>query len=484
MNEARKKYRAVIGLEIHAQLNTKSKAFSSDPNQYGMAPNTMVSPITLGHPGTLPRLNEKSIEFGIKLGLACNSKITTYNEFSRKNYFYADLPKGYQITQFDTPICTGGSVPIRLADGSIKNIGLTRIHIEEDSGKSIHDIDPFNSLVDLNRAGVPLLEIVTEPEISSADEAYEYLMEMRKLVRYLDICDGNMEEGSMRCDANISVMLHDAKEFGEKVEVKNMNSMRNVKRAIEFEIHRQIELLEKGETITSQTRGFNAVKGSTESMRGKEGVNDYRYFPEPDLLPYIVTPEKTESILSEMPTLPNTLLKRYTEEYGLSEYDALNISESRELSDYYNVIISKTTNYKSAANWLMGEVKSHLNKFGVHISDFKITPSQIAEIISLIDSEQISHSAASQKLFPALEEHPESSPTALATKLDLIQNSNENELETVVEKVLENFPDETSRIRNGEMKLIGFFMGQIMKASNGKADPKKTNQILMKKIKS
>ena len=243
-------------------------------------------------------------------------------------------------------------------------------------------------------------------------------------------------------------------------------------------------MLEKGETITSQTRGFNAVKGSTESMRGKEGVNDYRYFPEPDLLPYIVTPEKTESILSEMPTLPNTLLKRYTEEYGLSEYDALNISESRELSDYYNAIISKTTNYKSAANWLMGEVKSHLNKFGVHISDFKITPSQIAEIISLLDSAQLSHSAASQKLFPALEEHPESSPTALATKLDLIQNSNENELETVVEKVLETFPDETARIRSGEMKLIGFFMGQIMKASNGKADPKKTNQILMKKIKS
>jgi len=482
--EIRNKYKVVIGLEIHAQLNTKSKAFSSDPNLFGESPNTLVSPISLGHPGTLPRLNENSIEFGIKLGLACNSDITRFNEFSRKNYFYADLPKGYQITQFDTPICTGGAVQIRLADGHKKDIGLTRIHIEEDSGKSIHDIDPFNSLVDLNRAGVPLLEIVTEPEIANADEAYEYLQEVRKLVRYLDICDGNMEEGSMRCDANISVMLNDAKEFGEKVEVKNMNSMRNVKRAIEFEIIRQIERVEKGEIILSETRGFNATNGSTIQMRGKEGENDYRFFPEPDLLPYVVSDEKIEEVRSEMPTLPNTLLERYTEKYGLSEYDALNIIESKEISEYYSAIITDTKNYKSAANWLMGEIKSHLNKFGISITDFKITPNKIAEIISLIDSNKISHSSASQKLFPALEENPEQSPTSLATSLDLIQNSDSDELESVIDSVFANFPDETSRIKSGEMKLIGFFMGQIMKASGGKADPKKTNQLLMKKIKS
>ena len=482
--DIRNKYTAVIGLEIHAQLNTNSKAFSSDSNQFGVAPNTLVSPISLGHPGTLPRLNEKCIEFGIKLGLACNSKITPYNEFSRKNYFYADLPKGYQITQFDTPICTEGAIQIRLSDGTKKNISLTRIHIEEDSGKSIHDIDPFNSLVDLNRAGVPLLEIVTEPEIASADEAHEYLVEMRKLVRYLDICDGNMEEGSMRCDANISVMLNGAKQFGEKVEVKNMNSIRNVKRAIEFEITRQIDMVEEGKSITSETRGFDATKGSTIAMRGKEGVNDYRFFPEPDLLPYVVTDEKIKSILSEMPTLPNTLLERYTTEFGLSEYDALNIIDSKEISEYFNSIVSKTSNYKSAANWLMGDVKSHLNKFGISISDFQITPNQIAEIIELIDADQISNSQASQKLFPALINNPSKSPKELAVELDLVQNSDANELDKVIDSVFDNFPDETSRIKSGEMKLIGFFMGQIMKASGGKADPKKTNQLLMQKIKS
>jgi len=482
--EIRNKYTAVIGLEIHAQLNTKSKAFSSDSNQFGMSPNTLISPISLGHPGTLPRLNEKSIEFGIKLGIACNAEITPYNEFSRKNYYYADLPKGYQITQFDTPICTGGAVQIRLKNGNKKDIGLTRIHIEEDSGKSIHDIDPFNSLVDLNRAGVPLLEIVTEPEIASSDEAYEYLVEMRKLVRYLEICDGNMEEGSMRCDANISVMLNDANAFGEKVEVKNMNSIRNVKRAIEFEIIRQIKMVENGETIPSETRGFDATSGSTIAMRGKEGLNDYRFFPEPDLLPYVITDEKIERIKSDMPTLPNTLLERYTTKFGLSEYDALNIIDSKELSEYFNAIIENTTNYKSAANWLMGDVKSHLNKFGISITEFKIKPSQIAEIIELIDSNQISHSSASNKLFPALEENPNQLPKDLAAKLDLVQNSNVDELDSVIDSVFSNFPDETSRIKNGEMKLIGFFMGQIMKASGGKADPKKTNQLLMKKIKS
>ena len=482
-SSVRNKYKVVIGLEIHAQLTTKSKAFSADANEYGVSPNTNVSPISLGHPGTLPRLNEKSIEYGIKLGLACNSEITRYNEFSRKNYFYADLPKGYQITQFDTPICTKGYVPIRLENGMVKNIGLTRIHIEEDSGKSIHDIDPFNSLVDLNRAGVPLLEIVTEPEIASADEAYAYLTEMRKLVRYLEVCDGNMEEGSMRCDANISVMLLDAKEFGEKVEVKNMNSIRNVKRAIEFEVLRQIELNEKNIEIKSETRGFDATTGETITMRGKEGVNDYRYFPEPDLLPYVVTDEKIAEIRAEMPTLPNELLKKYTTEYQLSEYDALNIVDSKETAMYFESILETTKNHKAAANWLMGDIKSYLNKMGVSITAFPIAGAKIGDLISLIDSNQISHSSASQKLYPALLENPQSHVNELAKSLDIMQNSNEDDLASIVQQVLASFPDETSRIKNGEMKLIGFFMGQIMKASKGKADPKKTNQVLMQEIK-
>lgn len=479
----RNKYKVVIGLEIHAQLNTKSKAFSADPNVYGEAPNTNISVISLGHPGTLPKLNKKSIEFGIKLGLACNSDITTYNEFSRKNYFYADLPKGYQITQFDTPICTNGFVPIKLKDGSVKKIGLTRIHMEEDSGKSMHDQDLYSSLVDLNRAGVPLLEIVTEPEIASAEEAYSYLVEMRKLVRYLDICDGNMEEGSMRCDANISVMRTNAIEFGEKVEVKNMNSMRNVKRAIEFEVERQIELVEKGIAVESQTRGFDAPTGSTIPMRGKEGENDYRYFTEPDLLPYIISEEEISKYKSELPTLPNELLAIYTEKYGLSEYDADNIIENKSLSSYYNKVVSHTQNYKGAANLLMGDIKSHLNKLSIGIEEFTVPAENIAALVTLIDDGLINSSIASQKLFPAMLAAPTSSPKKLAEQLDLIQNSNEDELESIVEGVLAKFPDETARIKAGEMKLVGFFMGQIMKASGGKADPKKTNKVLMSKIK-
>ncbi|MFM7387935.1 MAG: Asp-tRNA(Asn)/Glu-tRNA(Gln) amidotransferase subunit GatB, partial [Bacteroidota bacterium] len=288
----RSKYRAVIGLEVHAQMLTASKAYSSDKNVYGEAPNSLVSPVSLGHPGTLPVMNEKTIDFAIRLGLACGCTIREHQYFARKNYFYPDLPKGYQITQDKTPICNGGSIIIRNESGQEKSIGLTRIHMEEDAGKSIHDMDVHDTLIDLNRAGVPLLEIVTEPDLTSSTEAYNYLTEVRKLVRYLDICDGNMEEGSLRCDANISVMLSDAKTFGTKVEVKNMNSIRNVQRTIEFEINRQIELLESGQTIVQETRAFDALKGITVSLRAKEAANDYRYFPEPDLPPLHITQEK------------------------------------------------------------------------------------------------------------------------------------------------------------------------------------------------
>ena len=287
--EIRNKYQAVIGLEVHAQMLTKSKAYSNDKNEYGSAPNTNISAITLGHPGTLPKMNKKTIDFAIKMGIACESDIAENQHFARKNYFYPDLPKGYQITQDTTPICVGGKVLVKSDDGSTKEIGITRIHMEEDAGKSIHDIDPFNTLIDLNRAGVPLIEIVSEPDIRTSQEAYNYLTEIRKLVRYLDICDGNMEEGSMRCDANVSVMLKGAKEYGVRSETKNLNSIRNVQRAIEFEIERQIEANEKGEVIKQETRNFNAVTGTTTAMRSKEAANDYRYFPEPDLQPIKVT---------------------------------------------------------------------------------------------------------------------------------------------------------------------------------------------------
>ena len=315
MSIINKKYEAVIGLEVHAQLLTNTKAYSNDENVYGATPNSKTSAITLGHPGTLPVSNEKVIEYAVKLGIAVDANIRERNEYARKNYFYADLPKGYQITQDKTPICNGGYIEITDDDNNIKKINITRIHMEEDAGKSIHDLDPFNSLVDLNRAGVPLLEIVSEPEIRSSNEAYQYLSEVRKLVRYLDICDGNMEEGSLRCDANISVRLKGSEKFGTKVEIKNMNSIRNVKNAIDFEIDRQTSLLEKGESIIHETRGFNAVNGKTLSQRHKEEANDYRYFPEPDLQPIIIGQDYIENVKKSLPPLPKELLQKFTNEF-------------------------------------------------------------------------------------------------------------------------------------------------------------------------
>ena len=478
----RDKYEAVIGLEVHAQMLTKSKAYSSDVNEYGAHPNTNVSVITLGHPGTLPRMNKKTIEYAIRLGLACGCEIAPNQYFARKNYFYPDLPKGYQITQDKTPICTGGSIHIKTDDSTEKEIGITRIHMEEDAGKSIHDVDLYDTLVDLNRAGVPLLEIVTEPDIRSSQEAYNYLTEVRKLVRYLDICDGNMEEGSMRCDANISVRLKGAKEFGTKVEVKNMNSIRNVQRAIEFEIARQIEAVENGETLSQETRSFDALKGITISMRSKEAANDYRYFPEPDLQPIAVDEKQISAIRSEMPALPRELFLKYTKELGLSEYDAYNLTDNKGIALYYEAIIQHTTNFKSAANWMMGEVKSFLNEFGVDIEAFPLNPSKIASVIQLIDSGKISHSAASQKLLPAFLKEPSADPAQLSEQLILLQDSSADAIMSFIQQVIDENPNEVERYRNGEKQLTGFFMGQLMKISKGKADPKAANELMRKTL--
>ena len=472
------KYEAVIGLEIHAQLQTNTKAYSADRNEYGSTPNSNVSVVTLGHPGTLPMYNKRAINFAVKMGLACESNITEDMIFARKNYFYPDLPKGYQITQDETPICKGGKVVIKTDDGQDKEVTLTRIHLEEDAGKSIHDLDPFNTLIDLNRAGVPLIEIVSEPEIKTSQEAYNYVTEVRRLVRYLDICDGNMEEGSLRCDANVSVMLKGSKVFGNRTEVKNMNSMRNVQKAIEFEIKRQIDLIEQGETIVTETRSFNAAHGSTISMRSKEAANDYRYFPEPDLQPIQVTQEYVQAVKEKMPPLPNFLFKKYTQDYGLSEYDANVLTDDKSIALYFEDVTKSTKNYKSASNWVTVNIKSFLNEKAIEISEFKLTPVQIADIIGLIDSGKISNSVASQKVFPLMIETPEKSAIQIAEENNLIQNSNADEITELIEKALAKFPEKVEEYKSGKKGLLGLFMGEVMKLSQGKADPKMASKSL------
>lgn len=480
--EVREKYEVVIGLEIHAQMLTKTKAYSNDVNEYGAVPNTNVSAITLGHPGTLPMMNKKTIEYAIRLGVAFNSNIAESQYFARKNYFYPDLPKGYQITQDLTPICTGGHVFIKDEAGEEKKINLTRIHMEEDAGKSMHDMDVYDTLVDLNRAGTPLLEIVTEPDLRSSTEAYNFVTEVRKLVRYLEICDGNMEEGSMRCDANISVRLKGAAQFGTKVEVKNMNSIRNVQKAIEFEVNRQIELVEKGETVDQETRSFDALKNRTISMRSKEAANDYRYFPEPDLQPITVKEDQIEAIRAKMPTLPRDLFLKYTNELKLSEYDAYNLTDSKDIALFYEDLISKTKNYKAAANWIMGDVKSYLNSTGQEIKNFPIPTERIAELIALIDDGKVSSSSASQKLFPQMLKDPSKTPSKIAEELNLIQDSNEDSILAFIHEVIEQHPEEIERYKSGEKQLVGFLMGQLMRLSRGKADPKAANPLLRKTL--
>ena len=473
----RDKYEVVIGLEVHAQLLTKTKAYSSDENTYGATPNTKTSVISLGHPGTLPKSNAKVIEYAVRLGIAVGSDIRERNEYARKNYFYADLPKGYQITQDTTPICNGGIITIKDADGNPKDIKITRIHMEEDAGKSIHDLDPFHTLVDLNRAGVPLVEVVSEPDVRSSDEAYQYINEVRKLVRYLDICDGNMEEGSLRCDANISVMLKGATEFGTKVEVKNMNSTRNVKRAIEFEIDRQIELLEEGGTVVHETRSFNAANNTTISMRHKEEANDYRYFPEPDLQAVIVTEEYIAQVKSQLPPLPKELYSKFTTEYGLSDYDTNILIDEKGIALYYNELCSHTKNFKSAANFVNGSVKSYLNENAVSISDFSISTEQLATLISIVDDERISNSVATSKVFPAM---LSSNKTAeeIATENNWVQESDSDALGEYITQAIAKYPEKVAQYKGGKKGLIGLFMGEVMKLSKGQADPKLANQLL------
>ncbi|MDW8287134.1 MAG: Asp-tRNA(Asn)/Glu-tRNA(Gln) amidotransferase subunit GatB [Flammeovirgaceae bacterium] len=478
------KYELVVGLETHAQLLTQSKAYSTDSTEFGQLPNTNISIVTLALPGTLPKGNKKVVEYAIKMGLACHCEITRYNIYDRKNYFYPDLPKGFQLTQDKTPICRGGYVRIKTKSGIERNIKLTRIHMEEDAGKSLHLEGSDETLVDLNRAGVPLIEIVSEPDIRLPEEAYAYLTELRRLVRYLDICDGNMEEGSMRCDANVSVRLKGETKLGKKVEVKNMNSIRNVQRAIEHEFLRQVQILENGGHIVSETRMFDAQTGNTYSLRTKENLNDYRYFPEPDLPPLIVSEEFLESIKASMPPLPHELYEKFTKQYGLPDYDAGVLTDEKAIALYFEEICQHTRNYKAASNWMMGPVKSYLNELTMSIERFPLRPIKIVELIELVDSNKISFSIASERLFPKFVENPDKTALQLAQSLNLLQESGDDFLLPLIEQAIAKFPEKAEAYRKGNKNLMGLFMGEVMRLSKGKADPKKTTELIAKKLTS
>ncbi|WP_339044216.1 Asp-tRNA(Asn)/Glu-tRNA(Gln) amidotransferase subunit GatB [Cardinium endosymbiont of Tipula unca] len=478
----KEQYQAVIGLEIHIQLLTDSKMFSSDKTEYGALPNTNLSPITLACPGTLPRVNKKAFDHAIKMGLACESAITELNSFARKSYFYPDLPKGFQITQDTTPICRGGFVAIDSKDGGKKNISLIRMHLEEDTGKSLHGIVEDITLLDYNRAGTPLIELVTAPEITTGEEAYLFLSEIRKLVRYLDICDGNMEEASLRCDANISVMAKGATLFGTRVEVKNMNSMRNVQLAIAYEIDRQVALLETGEPVIAETRNFQAASGETCSLRAKETVDDYRYFPEPDIPPVLITKEWIESIKTTMPPLPSALFKKFVSIYGLSDYAAAVLTEGKALALFFDAICQYTTYYTSAANWLLGPVKGYLNEMSITLSEFPLTANHLALLVELVESGAVGFSVAANQIFPMLLQQPEESPMTIAQRLHLIQDSDESNLRSLISEVLAAYPDKVEAYKNGKKGLLGMFMGEIMKNSQGRAHSQLTNKLLQEAL--
>ncbi len=480
MNDA---YEIVVGLEVHAQLLTATKLFCGDSASFGAEPNTHISPVTLGYPGSLPRLNRKAVEYAIRMGLACHSEIERTNYFARKNYFYPDLPKGYQISQHTTPVCKGGRVTIRTAGGQ-RDVRLNRIHLEEDAGKSVHDIDPENTLVDLNRAGVPLIEIVTEPDLRSGEEAYSYLTELRKMLRYLEVCDGNMEEGSMRCDANVSVRLKGVTSLGTKVEVKNLNSIRNVRRAIEFEGDRLIGLLEKGESMVQQTRSFDAGTGTTFALRTKEEANDYRYFADPDLPPFTVSDAFLESIRSALPELPEQMIARFQRDLQLPEYDARVICDDKDAAAWFQHLTGHTSNYKAAANWMLGPVKSCLNEKGLDWKDIPLRPETIARLIQGVEEGKLSFSIAAERIFPVLWEQPDRDPMEIARALNLVQSSDTAEIEAWIDQALAGMPDKVSEYKKGKKGLIGLFVGEVKKISKGKADPRLTNQLLMEKLES
>jgi aspartyl-tRNA(Asn)/glutamyl-tRNA(Gln) amidotransferase subunit B len=501
MTQNGKQYETVIGLEIHVQLATASKAFCSDAVRFGQEPNTHTSVISLAHPGTLPRLNRQQVNFATKLGLALGCRINSRNAFDRKNYFYADLPKGYQITQDKEPICLGGELEIKTSEG-LKTIRIHHIHMEEDAGKSIHDQDPSVSFIDLNRAGTPLLEIVTQPDLRSGEEVDALMTAMRHLVRWLNISDGNMEEGSMRCDINISVREKGTTSFGTRCEVKNVNSMRFARQAIQYESNRQIQIVEAGGIIEQNTLNFDPNTGVTTPLRSKENAHDYRYFPDPDLPPVVLTPQYIAAIEADMPVLPAIARAELVKKFGLTEYDTQILAEERAVYNYtrhlFERIVSEDTppsvqmpRYKAIANLIINKILPTVNEMKMGVSDFPLTAHQLGEFLTLIESDKISNSVAYQTLFPKMlaaveglstEAASQVSATALAENLNLFQSADTDFLVQIVKDVLAKNPDKVLDYKKGKKGLIGFFMGEVMKASKGKAEPKATNSLIVKEL--
>lgn len=480
-------YEIVIGLEVHCQLQTHTKIFAADANQFGNDPNTNISVITLAHPGTLPKLNKKAVEYAVRMGIACGCDITRRTIFDRKNYFYPDLPKGYQLSQDKAPICVGGEIPVRFKDklGQFieKTVKIHHIHLEEDAGKSVHDGAETDTLLDYNRAGTPLIEMVTDPCIGSAEEAGAFLTAVRQLVRFIDICDGNMEEGSLRCDLNISVRPKGANYFGTKVEVKNMNSIRNVMKAVETEFKRQVAMVERGATILQETRMFAPETGETYGMRVKETMNDYRYFPEPDLAPVLISEEWLTQIKQQMPPIPQAMYERFTRIYRLSAQHAATLTDTKDVALYFEELSAILGNFQVAANWVLGPVKNFLNENPDATADrYPLSPQQLSEVIKLVETNQISHTTATQKLLPLLLDHPAQSPLELAQSHQWLQNSNADALESIIDEVLAAMPDKVQEYRKGKKGLLGLFVGEVMKKSKGSADPKVVNQLLAKKL--
>ena len=469
----------VIGLEVHAQLKTRTKIFCSCSTAFGAPPNTHTCPVCLGMPGVLPVLNKKVVDYTIKMALATHCTVQPESRFARKNYFYPDLPKGYQISQYELPIATDGHLEIEV-DGQTLRIGITRIHMEEDAGKLIHDPDRPVSRVDLNRTGVPLMEIVSEPDIRSPEAAGEYLRQLRAILRYLDISDGNMEEGSFRCDANVSIMPAGSTVFGTRTEVKNLNSFKHVEKALYYEIARQKEILLDGGRVVQETRLWQPDQGKTVSMRGKEDAHDYRYFPDPDLLPLVIDEAWIDAMRAQMPELPAQRQARYVADFGLPDADARVLTATRELADYFEACLAEFDQPKPVANWVMGDLLGLLNARGLDITRSPIAPADLAGLVKLIDADVISGKIA-KTVFEAMSDTGKTAQ-AIVEEKGLVQMSDSSAIDPIVDAVVADHPDEVQRYRDGQKKLIGFFVGQVMKQTKGKANPKVVNEILVKKL--
>lgn len=475
-------FEAVIGLEVHVQLDTQSKVFATEDFAFGASANQNVSPVSMAHPGALPSINKTCVEYAIKLGLAMNCEIARETYFDRKNYFYPDLPKGYQLSQDNHPICGGGYMDLQLEDGSTKRITLDRIHLEEDAGKSIHDQDPRYTLIDLNRAGAGLLEIVSNPDFRTIEEVSIFLGEIRRLVRYLGVSDGDMEKGNMRCDANISIRPVGQEAYGTRVEVKNLNSIRHTRQAISYEIQRQISQLSAGESIEQQTRTFNTQTGLTAPMRDKETADDYRYFPEPDLSPLLIEEHTLERLRAELPELPWQRFDRYTKELGLDSKKAMPLIERIESARYFEALMQNGLSARLASNWMLGPIQAHLNETKTEIENFPISPAKLAKMAMLAEEGKLPLKLAREALFPALIKAPEADPLKLATSLNLLMESKGDELAEAMDALILRHPEETQKFRSGKKQLAGFFIGQLMRQFKGKLDPKEIKKVVFEKL--